>query len=227
MGNRRGRSVQHKLDAVDALASKFDEIESEIESKTAALDMDLDQMREQLAVPKASSEAYLQIRNNFPATYRRDILHHATAGDRGLRSAGNTVAHDGDPIGDAFLYERGLRTDEQTYLSLNGLSWTQVLRRRKSSGVGRRNSYLMWESFVITSQAENDRATMMLLTAHASAKADKQRPLETALRNAFQSFVATFDENWPTDYFDDPQTPASRAYWRFWEVWRDTGRKGA
>ncbi|KAI9822175.1 MAG: hypothetical protein M1826_000529 [Phylliscum demangeonii] len=66
------------------------------------------------------------------------------------------------------------------------------------------------------------------VAAHASAKADKQQPMEAALDDAFESFVGTLeDEDWPTNYTDDLQRPASQAYWRFWQAWRDTGRRGA
>ncbi|KAI9822176.1 MAG: hypothetical protein M1826_000530 [Phylliscum demangeonii] len=66
---------------------------------------------------------------------------------------------------------------------------------------------------------------MRVLTAHASAEADKQQPVEPALRKAFEAFVLTFDDDdWPADYLDNPETSVSQAYWQFWEVWTDTGR---
>ncbi|KAI9834703.1 MAG: hypothetical protein M1826_000106 [Phylliscum demangeonii] len=69
------------------------------------------------------------IRNRFMATYRRDVLQDPTQGDRGVIKAGNAAAHHGDLLGDATLYERGLRADEGTYVSLYGLSWAKVLHR--------------------------------------------------------------------------------------------------
>ncbi|KAI9812980.1 MAG: hypothetical protein M1826_002571 [Phylliscum demangeonii] len=175
-GNRKGLTVMEKLDYLEAktagleaesagLDAELAGLKATLAAKTRARDEELDKMKEELALLKASSEGYLQIRNRFLAVYRRDVLMNATGDDRAMIEVGNGAAHDGDPVTDALLYEREIRFDDRTYISLYGMDWARALRCR------------------------DDSKTLQLLAAHATAKADEKQPLESELAEAFEAFL--------------------------------------
>ncbi|KAI9812981.1 MAG: hypothetical protein M1826_002572 [Phylliscum demangeonii] len=128
-GNHKGLTILEKLEKVDDLAAE-----------SATLKATVDRVTDELALVKASSDGYLQIRNRFVAVYRRQVLKDATPDDRGLVDVGNGAAHDGDPVTDALLYQRGIRSDDRTYASLYGITWAKVLSCSKLSGVGAPNT---------------------------------------------------------------------------------------
>ncbi|KAI9810559.1 MAG: hypothetical protein M1826_003515 [Phylliscum demangeonii] len=96
-------------------------------AKSAAREAELELVKDELVLLKASSDGYLQIRNWFVAVYRRQVFRDVTAHGRGLIDAGNGAAHDGDPVTDALLYQRIIRWDDRTYSSLNGMACGRVL----------------------------------------------------------------------------------------------------
>ncbi|KAI9825193.1 MAG: hypothetical protein M1826_007050 [Phylliscum demangeonii] len=180
-GNRKGLTVMEKLDYLAAATAGLEAETAALEAATAGLeateaaksaawDAELDKVKDELALLKASSDGYLQIRNRFVAVYRRQVLKDAKPHDCGLIDVGNGAAHYGDPVTDALLYEREIRFDDRTYISLYGMDWGRVLRCR------------------------DDLKTLQLLAAHATAKADEKHPLESELAEAFETFICAFDD---------------------------------
>ncbi|KAI9817600.1 MAG: hypothetical protein M1826_001586 [Phylliscum demangeonii] len=76
---------------------------------------------------QASSDAFFTVRDRLMSTYCRDVLRQPTPRDLEVIKLGNATAHHGDPVGNATLFERGIRADEMTYLSLYGISRRKVL----------------------------------------------------------------------------------------------------
>ncbi|KAI9825192.1 MAG: hypothetical protein M1826_007049 [Phylliscum demangeonii] len=144
-GNRKGLTVLEKLETLEDLAAetaaKSAARDAETAARSAAQDAEIDRvkdelalMKDELALLKASSDGYLQIRNRFVAVYRRQVLKDATPDDRGLVDVGNSATHDGDPVTDALLYQRGIRSDDRTYASLYGMEWESVLSCNTQQG---------------------------------------------------------------------------------------------
>ena len=77
------------------------------------------------------SEGYLSIRRRFLDVYKRDIKDmEELKGSKAIRE-GNSIAHEGDALGDAVLFNRDQRTDKSVYRELYGLDHLQVLDFRK------------------------------------------------------------------------------------------------
>ena len=77
-----------------------------------------------------SSEGYLSIRRRFFDIYKRDIkAMRELKGSKAIRE-GNLIAHEGDAVGDADLFDRDQRTDRSIYRELYGLEYQQVLNFR-------------------------------------------------------------------------------------------------
>ena len=76
------------------------------------------------------SEGYLSIRRRFLDVYKRDIKDmEELKGSKAIRE-GNSIAHEGDALGDAVLFDRDQRTDLRIYRELYGLEYKQVLAFR-------------------------------------------------------------------------------------------------
>ena len=75
-----------------------------------------------------TSNGYLAIRRRFLDLYKRDVMKEVKI-SKAIHD-GNLVAHEGDAIGDAVLFNRDQRTDLRIYWELYGLSCDQVLDLR-------------------------------------------------------------------------------------------------
>lgn len=75
-----------------------------------------------------SSDGYLTIRRRFLDVYKRDVLGELT-GSKAIQE-GNSIAYEGDALGDAVLFDRDHRTDARIYRELYGLDYKQVLEFR-------------------------------------------------------------------------------------------------
>jgi len=82
-------------------------------------------------VLKGTSEEYFMIRKRFLDVYRRDILKEAEAQGTQAIKDGNRAAHHGDAVGDASLYEFGLREDEFLLFDIYGFSAREILSLSK------------------------------------------------------------------------------------------------
>ena len=87
-------------------------------------------LKQKVKLLTQSSEGYLCIRRRFLDVYRRDVKQiKQYSGSRAIRE-GNVIAHEGDAVGDAILFDRDQRTDRTIYRELYGLDPAQVLEFR-------------------------------------------------------------------------------------------------
>ncbi len=87
-------------------------------------------LEKQVSRLSQSSEGYLAIRRRFLDVYKRDIKGmEEVKGNKAIRE-GNIIAHEGDALGDAALFDRDQRTDRRVYRELYGLDHQQVLEFR-------------------------------------------------------------------------------------------------
>ena len=67
------------------------------------------------------------IRRRFLDVYKRDVQEmQELKGSKAIRE-GNSIAHDGDVIGDALLYDKDKRTDTKVFQELYGLDYLKIL----------------------------------------------------------------------------------------------------
>ena len=75
----------------------------------------------QISSMKKCSIGYLAMRNRRLDIFKRDFRHEPGNQNRQMFADGNEAAHDGDAVGDAFLYTTGKRDDEDLLIELYGL----------------------------------------------------------------------------------------------------------
>ena len=115
-GNSDGLAV---LQSLRRLESAFDQFRDETQSEIYRL--------------KQASKSFRAIRKRFLAKVLDGERGHVD-GDQKIANVineGNMVAHHGDAIGDALVYEEGGRTDPWQYEKLYGMSWQQILELGK------------------------------------------------------------------------------------------------
>lgn len=201
-GNSRGLSTLEKLDQVlgdtQALKTKISVIEPQLEQANESITI----LQKKVDVLSMSSDAYLKIRNRFLSVYRRDVARNATAQDQKIIKEGNSVAHYGDPLADSELFRSGCRTDDKSFLDLYGLHWSRALIYKENV------------------------ALLRVLSVHATARADANKPIEPEIERAFTKLIdALEDGGYQPDAVDDEGSAERRAYWEFWDVWGKTGRR--
>lgn len=77
-----------------------------------------------------TSEGYLSNRRQLLDEYKRDIkAMKELKGSKTIRE-GNLIAHEGDALGDAIVFDRDQRTDRRIYRDLYGLDHKQILNFR-------------------------------------------------------------------------------------------------
>jgi hypothetical protein len=137
-GNSLGHNVlkeqeEHRRQ-FKAMSSKIDSQDSKIDSQDSKIDSQdrrIADLEAQLKVVKGASEGYLQIRQRFLDTFRRDILQVPEARWAPSIAAGNRAAHDGDAVTDASLYETGVRHDVSLLFKIYGLNDSQIIKLSK------------------------------------------------------------------------------------------------
>ncbi|MCJ1346307.1 hypothetical protein MMC31_004522 [Peltigera leucophlebia] len=149
---------------------------------------------------KATTESYFAVRSRFFAVFLRDNFHKSSRADRKLIKEDNFAAHGGDPLTDALMFKKSLRTDDKTFELLYGMTWGRVIE-----------------------YAENP-PVLEVLTAHATAVAKGPFPiatLQTELEKLKVSFVkwveALKEGGYQKDFLHDLQAPETVMYWRFWD----------
>ncbi len=70
----------------------------------------------------------LTIRRHFIECFKTDILKHPESQWSKDGRRGSISANHGDAVGDAFLFERDIETDVETYRQLYGFDYQQILR---------------------------------------------------------------------------------------------------
>lgn len=104
--DRHDRELQDLRQNLGATQMRVTDLESELSSVTL----------------KQESDAYLNLRNRFFATFRKDILQNFLEIDRATISTGNNTALVDDFLTDASLFEKNLRYDDDVLRLLYGLN---------------------------------------------------------------------------------------------------------
>jgi hypothetical protein len=130
----------------------------------------------QVQVLKGTSEGYLEIRQGFLDTFRRDILKIECAQ---TITVGNEAAHDGDAVADAGLFESGCGNDHSLMFKIYGLSARQVLSLSKYLPPPIGTCVLMQ----CAGQA-GDYDSISLINACATLQSDKERSVPQDIEEA-------------------------------------------
>ncbi|KAK3176307.1 hypothetical protein OEA41_007630 [Lepraria neglecta] len=142
-----------------------------------------------------SSEGYLMIRRRFLDVYKRDIKGmEELRGSKAIRDR-NLIAHEGDALGDAVLFDRDQRTDRSIYRELYGLDYEKVLAFHSGS---------------------DDGGLFLVLNAYATMLA-QGKTLPDDLKIAFNSFLDKVEEHWLQSPTKEPNSPLGSAYYTFWK----------
>ncbi|KAI4107971.1 MAG: hypothetical protein L6R37_001253 [Teloschistes peruensis] len=123
------------------------------------------------------SPRFLAVRRRFLDVFERELLHFPApwvhTGNAGINSA-NDMAHGGNAVADALVFEMDHRRDFYTYRMLYGLDHVQVLelfRKGKDGGI------------------------LNLVNHHASLIA-KKKPRSPQKKAAYSAFIIALEENW-------------------------------
>jgi hypothetical protein len=76
---------------------------------------------------KLSTDSFLTVRSRCFAIFLRDKIQRCSRTDAKVIKDGNVAAHEGDPLVDAMMYKKGVRSDHRTFTLLYGMPWQQVL----------------------------------------------------------------------------------------------------
>ena len=165
-----------------------------------------------------SSEGYLSIRRRFIDVYKRDIkAMEGLKGSKAIRE-GNIIAHEGDALGDAVLFDRDQRTDRSIYRELYGLDYQQVLDfRTYTDGLFNKSCQKLT---ICIDSASDDGGLFLVLNAHATMVA-QGNPLPDDLKVAFNSFLAKVEEYWLQPPTKEPNTSLGSAYYFFWKKYNE------
>ncbi|KAL2059455.1 hypothetical protein ABVK25_000748 [Lepraria finkii] len=184
--------MKMKLDILIAETSQIDEHQKEIDEyqkKNSSLES-------RVKLLTQTSERYLSIRRRFLDIYKRDIKGiEELKGSKAIRE-GNQIAHEGDALWDAMLFDRDQRKDKTTYRDLYGLDYSQVLDFQDS--------------------ASDNGGLFLVLNAYATMVI-QGNPLSDDLKVAFKSFLTNVEEYWLQPPNKEPNTPLGSAYYSFWK----------
>ncbi|KAL2055085.1 hypothetical protein ABVK25_004423 [Lepraria finkii] len=184
--------MKMKMDILIAKISQIDKHQKEIDEyqkKNSSLES-------RVKLLTQTSERYLSIRRRFLDIYKRDIKGmEELKGSKAIRE-GNQIAHEGDALGDAVLFDRDQRTDMDTYRELYGLYHKQVLKFQDS--------------------ASDYGGLFLVLDAHATMVV-QGKPISDDLKVAFNSFISKVQEYWLQPPDNEPNTPLGSAYYSFWK----------
>ena len=124
------------------------------------------------------------------------------------------MAHEGDALGDAVLFDRDHRTDRSIYRELYGLEYEKVLAFRTYTDDLFNTSYQ--KLTICIDSASDDGGLFLVLNAHATMVA-QGKPLLDDLKVAFNSFLAKVEEYWLQSPTKEPNSPLGSAYYTFWK----------
>ena len=129
-GKRKSRKALERTtkklnDKLQRLESKFDSLEKANSTMTT----DLNEARQTIKILSQSSEGYRSARNRFIAAFLRNVIGRdpLLRSDLRVLMSGEVIPHEGDPLGDAQLYNDGWRKDVDIYTLLYGLEPDEVL----------------------------------------------------------------------------------------------------
>lgn len=119
-GNSRGLSALENMEETRARFENLERITSDQSAEIKTLKIEVEGL-------KLTSAAYLDIRNRFFAVFLRDKCRKFSSADQKAIKEGNCSAHEGDPLVDATMFQKGVRRDDKTFILLYGMSWNRVL----------------------------------------------------------------------------------------------------
>ena len=196
--------MKMKMDILIAKTSQIDEYQkknSSLESRVKLLTQ--------------TSEGYLSVRRRFLDVYKRDIKGmEELKGSKAIRE-GNQIAHEGDALGDAVLFDRDQRTDMDIYRELYGLYHKQVLDFRTYTD-SLFNTLCQKLTIYIEDSASDYGGLFLVLDAHATMVV-QGKPISDDLKVAFNSFIVKVEEYWLQPPDKEPKTPLGSAYYSFWK----------
>jgi len=150
-GNSLGHTVLAERDEYRSRLNALETMMLSMQGKMARQDEVNSELRAQVEELGRASERFKQIRSRFLDTFRRDILEDPTARWTSAIGAGNQVAHNGNAVADARLYNDGFRDpkkDESLMVKVYGLNHTQILELCKLIplllGTSKKCSYTMY-----------------------------------------------------------------------------------
>src|SRR5579862_8032371 len=129
-GNSLGHTV---LQERDEYRSQWNDLRSQISELRDTVTKQggkISDLQAQRRNDESAREGFMQIRSRFLDTFRRDILEDPTARWTSAIDTGNQVAHNGNAVADARLYNDGFRDpkkDESLMVKVYGLNHTQIL----------------------------------------------------------------------------------------------------
>ena len=126
---------------------------------------------------------------------------------------GNLIAHVGDAIGDAMLFDLDKRTDRGVYRELYGLDAGQVLEFRTYTAF-QFNIFCQKLTKCLDS-TDDDGGLFLVLNAHATMVA-QGKIVPDNVKVAFNSLISQVEENWLQPPNKDHTTPLGSAYCNFW-----------
>lgn len=127
-GNPGGHGI---LEELYDMKGRMDILEKKVTAKDDKTSAQIFQQQQSITflesrvrVLSLNSKVYIGIRERFIDSYKR-----CKGGSKFTKAIdiGNKLAHEGDAILDATLWDQGGRTDRSTYRELYGLEYTQVL----------------------------------------------------------------------------------------------------
>jgi len=221
-GNSGGHGI---LEELEQMKGKIDILMAKDETKTSQIDehqTKIDEHQKKISSLESrvrrlvqSSGGYLSIRRRFLDVYKRDIKAiEELKGSKAIRK-GNLIAHEGDALGDALLFDRDQRTDRSIYRELYGFDHGQVLDfRMYTDGLVNTSCRKLIKCI---ESASDDGGLFLVLNAHATMIA-QGKPLPDNLKVAFNSFLTKVEEHWLQPPNKEPNTPLGSAYYTFWKI---------
>ena len=126
-GNSAGLTLLGELEELKESMTLLQKRVAESETTIEGHRKEIAELQTRVGYLTASSEGYLAIRRRFLDVYKRDIKSmEELRNPRAIRN-GNVVAHEGDALSDAVVFDRDRRSDRSTFRELYGLEYGQVL----------------------------------------------------------------------------------------------------
>lgn len=205
--------LKSKMDALTTRDAKREAEKKESSEEILAL-------KGKVARLAKSSESYLAIRRRYIAVYQRDFKGRDDLKGSDAVKGGNVMAHEGDAVADATVFDRDGRLETGLYEELYGLPYTKVLEWN-----GMYNIILLCKGLTkcIDSGIE-DGGLFRVLNAYATTVT--QGTTSQELTRAFHSFIDRVKENWlQAPNQEEPNTPLSFAYYTFWDKHKESANR--
>ncbi|CUS07970.1 unnamed protein product [Tuber aestivum] len=176
--------LAERIRILEARSVLKDQRLSMLKERDLMLDQEISLLQDTVSTLKLAGEAYRQVRQRFVSTFIRDKLGCAKQSDHDLINEVHGLAHGGDAVVDALLYEGiGAREDTYAFEDLYGIHPSDIKR--------------IW-----------DPETIEILNLHATVRASKEKTGTDQFYKKFAEFIrelkwSSFNSNYlladPTD----------------------------